>query len=522
MWWPSRKPDAAAQFQAVLDLEGPDDGFLPPEVEQQIFGNCEGRRWRDLEMTTLLRIRDRCGQLVLLQPNAVQLKYARQRGQRNIVLKARQLGMTTYIAGQYFLRTLIRPGRVTLQVAHTQEAAQQIFRIVHRFVAHLPSKLAEWLRIEKSTVREIVFGRRDSRYIVDTAGNPNAGRGLTIHNLHASEVAQWPGRPEETMAALLAGVAPDGNVDLESTPHGAGGFFYRKWQQAQRGGGLTPHFFPWWLEPAYQVMPAPGEEFAPKDEDEQRLMDREGLGPEALLYRRHLRATFGNLMPQEFAEDAASCFLASGRAVFEVAAVEVRLRKVLKPLRTAQNGAERVWLEPEKARQYIIGADVAEGGAHGDYSAAEVLDAETGLQCAELEAQWPVGQFAKELAGLGRRYNHALLAVERNNQGLTVLYALAGQLGYERLYRHGDEEGKFGWPTTAQTKPQAIGALGRMIAEAPDTIQSARLLEQCRGYCFGENGETRAPAGEHDDLVMAMAIALAVRAGRAGRNWTHQ
>lgn len=492
-----------------------------PMVER-LFGPGAAVEVLDVLVALLLRIRDRHGRLVPLVPNAAQRLLARRRGRRNIILKARQLGMTTWIAARFFLSTVLRPGTVTLQVAHTLESAQQIFRIVHRFLRHLPPALAAALVTARANVRELAFAHNDSRYIVETAGNPHAGRGLTIHNLHASEVAMWPGNPRETMAALLAAVPSDGCVEIESTPNGVGGYFYEAWQQAhapRRASrlSLTPQFFPWWLEPSYRLPLAPGETLEPLTEDEMLLATRVRLEPEQLKFRRHLRKTFGSHAPQEYAESAADCFLISGRPVFDLAAIEPRLRQLfhsrLQPARSSANDALREWLLPQSGRSYIIGVDVAEGGSDGDFSAAEVIDQETGLQCAELLARWPIARFTQELADLGRRYNTALLAVERNNQGLAVLYALEHQFGYPRLFRHADvvPAGKPGWLTNARTKPLAVAALGKMLCDAPEAFLSERLLEQCRSFSYLENGELGALPGAHDDLVMAMAIAQAVR-----------
>lgn len=477
----------------------------------------------DSLLRVFLFIRDRQGRLRQLTPNAAQKVYARQRTRRNIILKARQVGMTTYIAARYFLATIMRPGTVTLQVAHSLESAQQIFRIVHRFVEHLDPDVRREVEISRANVRELAFAALDSRYIVDTAGNRNAGRGLTVHNLHASEVALWPGEPQETMAALLAAVAPGGQVDIESTPQGLGGYFHGEWLRARAGEGFTPHFFPWWVEPIYQMELNPGETLEPLREDERLLAKRETLSLEQIKYRRHLRATFGDLAPQEYAETDTDCFLVSGRPVFDAAAIEIRMRELPPPAHTASNGAEMVWLEPERGRSYVVGADVAEGSARGDYSAAVVIDAQTGLQCAELLAHWPIPRFAEELARMGRRYNMALLAVERNNHGHAVLYALEYSHHYPRLYRHRNAFSKpasgtsdAGWPMNAQTKPQAISAFTQMLRDAPAAFASPRLLEQCRSFAYDERGEMAARPGTHDDLVMAAAIAYAVRSCSAG------
>lgn len=462
------------------------------------------------------QIRGRHGELRPLWANQAQKKYARQRTSRNIILKARQTGMTTYIAARFFLETITRPGTVSMQVAHSLESAQQIFRIVYRFLDHVFEGTRKDLQITRANVRELAFGKLDSRYIVDTAGNRNAGRGLTIHNLHASEVALWPGDPQETMAALLAAVPPGGQVDLESTPNGAGGYFYAEWLRAKAGEGFTPHFVPWWFEEAYQTPLVRDESLHPLDDVELLLREKHKLSLEQIKYRRQMRAQFAGQAPQEYAESEAECFLLSGRPVFEIAVIEDRLRQIVEPLRRTENGAELLWYLPEPGRAYIIGADVAEGKDKGDYSAAVVVDAAQGLQCAEWNGKQSMHEFAQTLDRLGRRYNNALIAVERNNQGHAVLEALKHSCHYPRMYRHtsaadGAGGAQLGWPTNEHTKPMAVQVLAAMLRAAPTAFSSRRLLEQCRGYSHNDDGTTSAPPGCHDDLVMAAAIALAVR-----------
>ena len=53
------------------------------------------------------------------------------------------MGLTTWVAARFFLKTITQPGTLTLEVAHTQEAAEEIFRIVHRFLDWLPEGLRE-------------------------------------------------------------------------------------------------------------------------------------------------------------------------------------------------------------------------------------------------------------------------------------------------------------------------------------------------------------------------------------------
>src|SRR5437763_10914108 len=207
---------------------------------------------QDLLIETLLKVRSKTRGLVLLSPNRAQQEYGRKCGRRNVVLKARQLGITTYVAARFFIQTITCPGTMTVQVAHDQESAEEIFKIVHRFWENLPEAMKRGALLRsRANVRQMVFPRLDSEYRVATAADVNAGRGLTIHNLHCSEVARWLRDPEEALASLRAAVPVDGEIVLESTPNGAGGVFYEEWQHANETG-YTRHFFPWWDEEEYR------------------------------------------------------------------------------------------------------------------------------------------------------------------------------------------------------------------------------------------------------------------------------
>src|SRR5580698_8761627 len=248
----------------------------------------------------LLLVRTRDGKPARLTANAAQRAFERRRGQRNIVLKARQMGLTTWAAARFFLKTITQPGTLTLQVAHSQESAEEIFRIVHRFLDWLPNELREGpLRTSRVNVRQIAFLEIDSQYRVVSAGDRNAGRGLTVQNLHCSELARWPGDPGEILAGLQAALAPGAEVILESTPDGVGGCFHEEWQKAAETG-MVRHFFPWWMEPRYRAEAVAESSMT---DEERELMVRHGLDREQIGYRRRIRANFRGLAAQEFAED---------------------------------------------------------------------------------------------------------------------------------------------------------------------------------------------------------------------------
>jgi hypothetical protein len=454
----------------------------------------------------LLQVRTKEGGTARLVANVAQMEFERRRGEKNIVLKARQVGLTTWAAARFFLKTMTQPGILTLEVAHTREAAEEIFRIVRRFHDLLPEELRKGpLKTSRANTRQLVFPELDSQYRVVSAGERNAGRGLTVQNLHCSELARWPGDPAETLAGLRAALAPGAETILESTPEGACGCFYEEWQKADETGTVR-HFLPWWMERRYRAEAVAEERLT---EEERALMARHGLDREQIGYRRGIRANFRGLAAQEFAEDEESCFLASGESIFELAVVEARLREVPEAVERRRNEELEVWLPPVAGKEYVVAVDPAGGGSEGDYSAVEVLEMETGMQCAEFAGHVNVAELAEAVAGLARRFNNGWVVVERNNHGSGVLAHLERGHGELRVYR---QNGQAGWLTNSVSRPAALGRLEAALAEQPGLFMSRRLLVECRSFVRLPNGKTGARSGTHDDRVMAMAIGLGARA----------
>lgn len=121
------------------------------------FRMPEGDKWVEEN----LKIRSKLGAVTRIQLNLAQLRYsydcAQKRSTRNIVLKARQVGMTSYIAARFFVQTVTRPGTLTMLVAHDRESAEEIFRIVQ------PGrmKLAEdrIMALERNDIKRNVYDR---------------------------------------------------------------------------------------------------------------------------------------------------------------------------------------------------------------------------------------------------------------------------------------------------------------------------------------------------------------------------
>ncbi len=429
------------------------------------------------------------------------------------------MGVTTWIAGRFFLKTLIVPGTRSVMVAQTQSAAEAIFQTVKRFWECLEEEDQKGMyRRSIANVSVIRFPERESEFRVLSASDPNAGRGLSIQNLHCSEVARWPGRASETYAGLRAALAPSGELVIESTPNGAYGCFYDEWNKALeplqhdgKSNALVRHFFPWWMEPAYIAAPVAG-----LTSEEEQLVQRHGLSMEQIGFRRGLEVNYQTLRSQEFAEDAETCFRATGDCCFDIESIEKRLAEIAPAIEQKRGGALQIFLPPQGSKRYIVAVDSAGGGSDGDFAAVQVIELKSGLQCAELQQRLKPLELARVSVELATMYNNALLAVERNNHGGAVLTNLENTFHYANLYA---QLGGLGWLTTASSKSTMVGHMGALLAESPQLFYSRRLLAECRTFVSSIGGKTGAANGAHDDCFMAMAVAQSVRAEKlAGRN----
>jgi hypothetical protein len=160
-------------------------------------------------------------------------------------------------------------------------------------------------------------------------------------------------------------------------------------------------------------------------------------------------------------------------------------------------------------KTYLVAVDPAGGGSEGDYSAAQVLELETGLQCAEFAGHVGGLELAQLITAVAAEYNGAWLVVERNNHGSGVLALAETVCLYRRIYR---QAGQAGWLTTSLSRPAILGQLGAALVEQPGHFQSRRFLGECRSFVRLPNGGSGAQAGTHDDRVMAMAVGLGARA----------
>lgn len=455
----------------------------------------------------------------------VQQQYNANRTARDIILKPRQVGVTTLEAARDIWFFLTKPGARVVVVCQSQTDQAPFKDVSEKFRLFFDSLARAGLRLEfgRESFGEWSLPKRDSTLRIIQAGASEAaaakkGRAGTVNRLHITEAAFFE-HAETTFNSILESVpGPEFGSEVvnESTPNGVGGFYYEQWQSAVRHeNGYTPHFFRWWEHPEYSVEMSHGETVSPSNDLEKKLSAL-GVKSEQLKWYRRKSAEKGkDLTSQEYPSDPDSCFLVSGRSFFDPDLVTAHMRAAKPPLRVEAHGALRVWKEPVKGAQYVIGADTAEGLSGdgtkeaGDYCAAPIFDRETGEHVATLHGHWTPGDFARVLAATGTTYNDALIAVERNNHGHAVLLGLEREQKYRYIYRHDDD--KLGWPTNQMTRPVVLDKLDDGHRQGFFRTNDTLMLGEMRTFVVTGGGRAEAAKGAHDDLVMGGAIAWTVR-----------
>jgi hypothetical protein len=264
-----------------------------------------------------LKIRPKAGPLEPFRFNAAQKKLhevieaqkAKTGRVRVIVLKARQLGVSTYVAARLYHKTINSPGLRTIIIGHERAASRNLFALVKRFHDNLPEDLRPHTGV--SNAEELVFDKIDSGYLVSVATTEGAGRSATAQLLHASETAFWPDLPTQ-MAALLQTIPdlPGTEIILESTAFGFNDF-HRLWSKAETGESeFQPVFLPWSIDPNYAR--AVDSNFVP-DADERQLMELHKLKPEQIAWRRAKISQLGSAdyFCQEYPITASEAFINS-------------------------------------------------------------------------------------------------------------------------------------------------------------------------------------------------------------------
>lgn len=425
----------------------------------------------------------------------------------NIVLKARQLGISEISAAYAVWLMMFHRDKNILVIATKQATATNIIRKVQVAFKNLP----KWLILSPITTdNKMSIELSNGSRIKAVASSEDAGRSEALSLLIVDEAAHID-KLDVLWTGLFPTVSAGGKVIMLSTPNGVGNLFHRLYSDADSGeNDFYPTRLMWYRHPD-------------RISDIENDPDRPGFKTSSWL-RNEIKAT--KLSPREIAQELECEFIASGETVLAGEVIrwldeECMLEPAKKEL---EDRSLYVWFEPRKDVRYLISADVARGDGK-DFSTFQVWEAKSMMQVAEFQGKIPVDKFAANLNVIGRKYNSAILVVENNSYGLAVIEHLK-LLCYPSLYfsRKGDEsQGEVlnasfdvssdlipGLTTSSRTRPLIISKLEEYFRNRNLQVYSKRLISELKTFIW-KSGRAEAMSGRNDDLVMAAGIGIWIR-----------
>lgn len=206
-------------------------------------------------------------------------------------------------------------------------------------------------------------------------------------------------------------------------------------------------------------------------------------------------------------------------------------------------GNFKVWDLPTDHREYVAGADVAEGkkrdrsaaerrgqsnygDSRPDYSSISVIELETGLHVASWHGYLPPDQFATTLAAVGYYYNTALLVPEINGPGLAVLTRLTETIRYPNIYRSrifnvldmDPMNPSLGWRTDMHSRKILMLRVHEALNSDRLFTRDKRTISELRTMEFDDAGVERGRGKNKDDCVFSLALALQGRYDAIGNS----
>lgn len=416
--------------------------------------------------------------------------------QYSIVLKSRQLGISTLAAGYALWLMLFHKDKNILCLATKQDTAKNMVTKVRFMYDNLPS----WLKIQSLENNKLSIRLNNGSQIKAVSAAGDAGRSEAVSLLIVDEAA-FIENIDTIWASSQQTLATGGGAIVLSTPFGTGNWFHQTWVKAEAGQiepdlpQMVPIKLPWYVHP---------------ERDEK--------------WRKNQDTLLGD--PRLAAQECDCNFSTSGDTVFYAEYIDFYEQTYVKdPIE--RRGADKnlwVWESVDYNRSYMVVADVARGDGK-DYSAFHVIDIESNTQVAEYKGQLNTTEFGHLLVGIATEYNEALLVVENANIGWSTIQTILDR-GYRNFYfspksekseassyfdKYDDNSNLVpGFTNSLKTRPMVVNKFREYIGDKSVIIQSKRLLEEMKVFIW-KNGRPEAQNGYNDDLIMSFAIGMYVR-----------
>ena len=411
----------------------------------------------------------------------------------NVILKSRQLGISTLSAGYSLWLMLFHEDKNVLVIATKQEVAKNLVTKVRFMHENLPS----WLRGQTEEDNKLSLRLKNGSQIKATSAASDAGRSEALSMLIMDEAA-FISNIEDIWTSAQSTLSTGGKAIVLSTPNGVGNWFHKVWLKGEAGDTWNPIKLYWTVHP---------ERNQSWRDDQTKLLGE-----------------------TKAAQECDCDFISSGYTVVDSSILTWYTETYVKdPIeKRGFDGNYWLWEYPNYSRDYVVVADVARGDGQ-DYSAFHVIDIETVEQVAEYKGKIETKQFGAMLTSIAAEWNNAMLVIENANIGWAVIQEVIDR-NYQHLYYSYREVGyvdddihlRKGWDLkkkedmvpgftmSSRTRPLVISKLDTYMREQTPIIHSKRLIDEL--FVFIWNGsKAEAQQGYNDDLVISFSTALWVR-----------
>mgnify|MGYP001443124864 CR=1 FL=1 len=400
----------------------------------------------------------------------------------NIILKSRQLGISTLTAAYSVWMAIFKKEKNILIIATKLKVAQNFIIKVKTMIRSLP----KWLllpEIVSNNKQEIMFSHGSQIKAIPTSDD--AGRSEALSLLIIDEAA-FVRNFDTIWTGIYPTISTGGRVVILSTPNGVGGQYHKLYTQAEAG---LNEFNP--IKLMWDVHPERGEEWFAR--------------------------TTANMSKRQIAQEYLCDFAISGETYLDSATLEWVRNLVDAPkMREGPSNNVWIWKQPLSENEYVISADVSRGDAK-DYSTFHVIDVNESEVVAEYKGKIRPDTFAELINTYGLKYNKALVCPENNSYGYATILKLQ-ELNYPRLYyrrRKGAFVGGYvpqqtpdvaGFNTNGKTRSTVLAKLEEVLRNKQLAVYSSRFYEELKVFAVGTDGRASARRGYNDDLVMSLAI----------------
>jgi len=401
----------------------------------------------------------------------------------SIVLKSRQLGMSTLVAAYAVWMALFQRDKNVLVIATKLSVAQNFISKVKIMIRSLPP----WLvlpQIVTNNKQLLEFSHGSSIKAIPTSDD--AGRSEALSLLIIDEAA-FVKNFDQLWMGLYPTISTGGRVIILSTPNGVGGQYYKLYTDAEAGLNEFES-----IKLTWDVHP----------ERDQEWFDE----------------TTKNLSTRQISQEYLCDFASSGETF--LSEPEFRwISDIIRPPRERQGHDMNVWIWEYSLSEhtYIISADIARGDSR-DFSTFHIIDV-TARECvAEYKGKIPPDRFAELLIEFGKKYNNALLCPENNSYGYATVLKLK-ELNYPNIYHKRrkavyigsyvptKETDVAGFTTSGKSRNLILAKLEEVIRNKSIMIYSSRFYDELKTFIWKGN-KAQSMKGYNDDLVMSMAIGV--------------